>query len=364
MSTLKKRVLLAPLDWGLGHASRCIPIIKQLQSKDIEVIIAADRQPLKLLREAFPKLEFVRLRGMDVKYPKKLPMSLFMALSAPKFFETIDFEHQVLQDIVENYQIDGVISDNRYGLYHPDIPSVLITHQLFIQAPFLKSILKKLTERYAEKFNCCWVPDFPDSPNLSGQLSHQESPLNNVRFVGPLSRFSEYKNNHSNKKKGRDLMVILSGPEPSRSEFEKRLLPQLEKMKVEVLLVRGLVGQKEHTQALEKGKVEVVNHLGSREMFQEIQSSELILCRSGYSSVMDLAALGKKALLVPTPGQTEQEYLAAYLSSNQWFYSCSQEELDLSADMNKALSFKGFPRKWDSSQLSQAVEDFILQLNQ
>lgn len=363
MKTKKKRVLIAPLDWGLGHASRCIPIIDCLLENEVEVVLAADRQPLLLLKEVFPTLEFVRLKGMHVKYPKKIPMSLFMAMQAPKFFETISFENRLLQDIVKNYKIEGVISDNRYGLFHSEVPSVLITHQLFIQAPFLKTVLKKITEKYANNFESCWVPDFETSPNLSGLLSHQHSSLNNIEYIGPLSRFSKLKNEHSNSLTERELMVILSGPEPSRTEFEKRLIPQLEKLNKEVLLIRGLIGKGEHTEVIEKGNVKMLNHLSVRKMYDEIQRSKLILSRSGYSTLMDLVAIGKKALLVPTPGQTEQEYLAQHLNENNWFYCVEENKLDLEMHIDLALNQIEFPLKVNELNLQKAVTNFLEKLS-
>lgn len=354
-----KRILVAPLDWGLGHASRCIPIIRELRKQGAHVVIAADERPLALLKEEFPICETVRLPGMDVEYPRRLPMSVFMAIKAPRFFRTIQEENENLAHIVRNYQIDGVISDNRYGLYHEEVPSVLITHQLFIQAPFFKRLLKRITANYIEKYNECWIPDFKGGDNLSGDLSHQTTHLKNLRFIGPISRFMGQSERENEKGFKRKLMVILSGPEPSRSDCEKKLFKQLEKVDFDVLFVRGLVGADTHTEVFHHGKVEIKSHLSSEEMRKEILQSEVILSRCGYSSVMDLAVLGKKAILIPTEGQTEQEYLAKHLRAKNWFYTTTEKKLSLLKDIEKAKSFPGLKIDLSLDQVETAVSDFL-----
>lgn len=354
-----KRILIAPLDWGLGHASRCIPIIRELRKQGAHVVIAADDRPLALLKEEFPQCETVRLPGMGVSYPRHVSMSVFMALKAPRFFQAIKEEQENLDQIVRNYQIDGVISDNRYGLHHEKVPSVLITHQLFIQAPIFKRLLKRITANYIEKYDECWIPDFKGKDNLSGDLSHQSNDLENLRFVGPLSRFMGKDSSSSNLSFKRKLMVILSGPEPSRTDCEKKLFKQLEKVDFDVLFVRGLVGASTHTEVFRHGKVEVKSHLPTEEMRKEILQSEVILSRSGYSSVMDLAVLGKKAILIPTEGQTEQEYLAKHLRAKNWFFTTTEKNLKILRDLEKAKSFPGLKVEFNSDMLEESVSGFL-----
>jgi uncharacterized protein (TIGR00661 family) len=358
MKVNQKRILVAPLDWGLGHASRCIPVIEALLKAGAEVVVAADRRPLKLLAEAFPQLEKVRLPGMDVSYPKHLPMSLYMVLKAPKFLATVSEENQMLDKIIKNYNIDGIISDNRYGVYSQDVPSVLITHQLFIQAPIISPALHKFIAHYVKKFDHCWVPDFEGENNLSGALSHQDSNLKNVNFIGPLSRFQTTKANKDQSYK-RKLMAIVSGPEPSRTDFEKLLSKELQKLDLPALVVKGLVGEKLHTSDYRKGNIEYCTHLNRAEMKQEIMNSEIVICRSGYSSVMDLVALNKKAVLVPTPGQTEQEYLADYLKSKGWFYSQKEGDFNLKEAMSLLDNYQVESIESNDELLSGAIEKFL-----
>ncbi|MEX2380513.1 MAG: glycosyltransferase, partial [Vicingaceae bacterium] len=264
-----------------------------------------------------------------------------------------------LEHIVRNYQIDGVISDNRYGLHHEKIPSVLITHQLFIQAPLFKRLLKRITANYIEKYDECWIPDFKGKDNLSGDLSHQSSSLKNLRFIGPLSRFMGKSTVDSTNHFKRKLMVILSGPEPSRTDCEKRLFKQLEDVDFEVLFVRGLVGANTHTEVFHHGKVEIKSHLPTEEMCEEILQSEVILSRCGYSSVMDLAVLGKQAILIPTEGQTEQEYLAKHLRAKNWFFTSTEKKLKLLRDIEKAKNFPGLKVELTTEHLENAVRDFL-----
>jgi uncharacterized protein (TIGR00661 family) len=359
-----KRILVAPLDWGLGHASRCIPIIRELRKQGAHVVIAADERPLALLKEEFSQCETVRLPGMGVSYPRYVSISVFMALKAPRFFKAIQEENENLEHIIRNYKIDGVISDNRYGMNHEKIPSVLITHQLFIQAPIFKRLLKRITANYIENFDECWIPDFRGKDNLSGELSHQSSSLNNLRFIGPLSRFmGNNAQTDLNQNFRRKLMVILSGPEPSRTSCEKRLFKQLEGVDFEVLFVRGLVGSSTHTDVFHHGKVEIKSHLPTEEMREEILQSEVVLSRCGYSSVMDLAVLGKKAILIPTKGQTEQEYLAKHLRSKSWFFTTTENKLKLLRDLERAKSFPGLKVDLSSDQLEKAVGDFLSRID-
>ena len=140
----KKRILVAPLDWGIGHATRCIPIINALQAHEFEVVIAADGRPLHLLKNEFPNLEFIRFSGYHIKYSSYLPMGLSMLLQTPKILINIRKEHKLLAQIIDDYNIDGVISDNRFGLYNNKVPTVFITHQLQILQDLLLLVEYKI----------------------------------------------------------------------------------------------------------------------------------------------------------------------------------------------------------------------------
>lgn len=349
-----KRILVAPLDWGLGHATRCIPIIKELIAQHAQVILAADKLCLKLLRTEFPELEYVEFPGMKIQYPSKNSMWIHMAFQANRFLDSILEENQLLQQIIENYAIDAVISDNRYGLNTQKVPCVLITHQLFIQLPVGKILLRKIIGNYISKFNQCWIPDFDGKYNLSGKLSHKKNKPNNTHFIGPLSRFPQSKDKAITERK---LMIILSGPEPSRSIFENKLLKQLEKVEYKVLLVRGILESLSSDR--HNDNVEVKNLVTSKELFEEIRKSDTILCRSGYSSIMDLASIGKKAILIPTYGQTEQEYLAKKMMIENKCYSCAEKDFVLEEALRENEKYKGLQVDYNSDILSNKINEFL-----
>ena len=205
------------------------------------------------------------------------------------------------------------------------------------------------------KFDECWIPDFEGEYNISGNLSHKRELPEHTRFIGTLSRF---KRMSEKVKPKRQILVMLSGPEPHRSILEAKLREELLLLEYSVLMVRGVVEKEQKKEKLSE-KIELVNYLKSEELEREIRSSELVICRSGYSSIMDLVTIGKKALLIPTPGQTEQEYLARYLEKQGQFKSTLQDELNLSESIQKAMnnSHKGMSiSKTDSLYLDRFLE--------
>lgn len=339
----RKKVLVCPLDWGLGHATRCIPIIRQLLAEDAEVLIAADGAPLALLKEEFPKLTFITLPGYNIRYSRRLPMALSMLLQSPKILLNILREHKKLGRMIDEHQIDLVIADNRYGLWNTKVHAVFIIHQLYIKCPpglgFMEPLLYSINHFFINRFNACWIPDAAGSDNLSGALAHGKALPGNATFIGWLSRFDESKLNSIKKY---DLLCIVSGPEPHRSLLLEQVLDQLKKINVTVLVIAG-EPQKKYDRML-SDTVRLVSHLKADEMEQAIQQSQLVVCRAGYSGIMDLVALKKNALLIPTPGQTEQEYLAKYLQQKGVFYSVAQDELNLEkalGEVNRYGNFSG-----------------------
>lgn len=359
VDSLKKRILVCPLDWGLGHASRCIPVIHELDRMGFEVVIAADRAPLQLLKNQFPDKEFLSYPGPEIKYPKRIGMALFMLLKAPNLIRWLKEEHLLLESFIDSYQIDAIISDNRYGAYSERIPSILITHQLFIQAPMGKRALKAFTAGRVKNFQETWVPDFDSKDNLSGNLSHGDTDLENVHYIQPISRFSGFAT--ANQNYTRDLTIVLSGPEPTRTQFEEIVLNQIQNYEGNVLLVRGLP---ETINPLRlQANIEVKSFLPAKELEVEMANSKHIVCRSGYSSIMDLAALGKNAILVPTPGQTEQEYLAEKLKYEKKYYFEHQHEFNLMRAIEASKDYTGVKYKLDRSYLRNRIKALADRLN-
>ena len=283
----KKRILVAPLDWGIGHATRCIPIINELIRQNFEVIVAADKRPLHLLVNEFPELEMIRFPGYNISYSKYLPMNLDMLLQIPKILFKIKKENKQLKEIIKSYKIDGVISDNRFGLWSKKIPCVFITHQLEIQSPYYKKEIQKYNYGYIEKYTQCWIPDFEDR-SLAEKLSHPDTLPSNTYYIGPLSRFEKIKTT-----KKYDVLIIISGPEPQRTIFEKKILRQL-KNRNEISMM--VLGKPELNKQQKIGNLTIKTHANSQELNRLILQSDLIICRPGYSTIMDLAKLEKNAL--------------------------------------------------------------------
>tara|TARA_R100000750_G_scaffold62660_1_gene57175 strand:- start:65354 stop:66421 length:1068 start_codon:yes stop_codon:yes gene_type:complete len=335
--------LVCPLDWGLGHAARCVPIINALMDLGHDVIIAADNAPFNLLKTTFPQLQFVQLPGYIIRYTTNGRMSLKMLQQLPGLLRSIKKEHRLLQNIINEYKIDLVISDNRYGCWSQEVPSIFITHQLFIQAPYGKKWLNKINHHFIQKFNECWVPDIETENNLSGNLSHTKK-LNKIPtfFIEPLSRFSDKELSSEQKY---DAFVVISGPEPQRTVFESLVAKQAEKTALKLVLVRGLPSENIIPEYLHSENIEVHNHLPTELFLEKIGQSKLVVSRAGYSTIMDLAVLGKKAVLVPTPGQTEQEYLARYHFEKQHYYTQTQQEFGLEEAIKNSNSFKGIQFK-------------------
>jgi uncharacterized protein (TIGR00661 family) len=326
----KKRILVAPLNWGIGHATRCIPIILELKKNDFEVIIAASGRSLDLLSYEFPKIKFIKFEDYKINYSSSIPMSINIFLQIPKIIFGIYNENNKLHTIIKDFKIDGVISDNRYGLYSKTIPSVFITHQLKIKSSFLENIIQKINYYFINKYTQCWIPDYKED-GLAGDLSHPKENTKNHIYIGPLSRFKK-----KNSKSQYDILAIVSGPEPQRSIFEKILTSQLIEHKKECLLVQGKPESKYYDKI---NSLTIKSHLSAIELNQAILNSKLVICRSGYSTIMDLITIEKNAILVPTPGQTEQEYLAQYLSKENLFQSQNQKTFSISFAQKQSEHF-------------------------
>ena len=335
----KLRILVAPLDWGLGHATRCIPIIRELLARDCEVWLSGEGAQKALLTQEFPQLRFLDLEGYRIKYAKSatgLIFGIFRQIRQIK--RSINNEHKWLQQVVSQYHFDAIISDNRYGLYHPQIPSVFITHQLLIKSPFGKWSERWLQQKNYSYINCfsqCWIPDAKEKNILAGDLSHPEiMPNVPVTYLGTISRFQK---KEVNKKSGH-LLVLLSGPEPQRSLLENKIIDEISYYQHTATVVRGLPDVENLIPST--NMIQFYNHLSSSQLNEELQKASIVIARSGYSTVMDIAAMGQKSILIPTFGQTEQEYLAHYLAEKKMAPFVSQKDFSLSNALALAHSFQ------------------------
>lgn len=353
-----KKVLVTPLDWGLGHATRCIPIIRELLGRGCTVSLAGSGASLQLLKDEFPGIVSYELEPYAPVYPEKRSRMVWKMVSQlPKFFVTIKREHEQLEQLVSQNKIQLVISDNRYGCWSKQVPSIFITHQSNILMPkrfgWLSPIVRLANRRLIKKFDSCWVPDFPGGISLTGDLNKFSTKQKKFfKFIGPLSRFKA-------SKKKRDqvyhVAIILSGPEPQRSIFEKIIKLQLSATDVKYCLVRGVVNPSERSIA-----PNIFDYLTSSKLQDIIESSKIVVARSGYSTVMDMASLHKKVIFVPTPGQTEQEYLARRLHESGIAFSCPQHKFDLQYALHESQDFTGFKHfNIDSGLLSDTIDSLL-----
>ncbi len=331
------RILLAPLDWGLGHATRCIPLIRYLQLKGCEVVLAADGAGASLLAAEFPSISFRTLKGYGIRYNSGSSLFGSMLLQLPRIFSSIQQEHFWLKELLEKEQFDIVISDNRPGFWNKKTHNIYITHQLLIHSgkgKWLNRQLQKLHARYMKKSTEVWVPDLPGNRNLAGELSHPLQPIIQPTYLGLLSRLEKQEYSEQIY----DLTVILSGPEPQRTILEETIFQQLPSYSGKVLFIRGLP-QQNHSALQSYPHITIHDHLPAVELQHTLSASKLVICRSGYTTLMDLMKLGKKAFLIPTPGQPEQEYLAQYMQEQSYFPFQQQNVFDLSSAIKIADSF-------------------------
>ncbi len=335
---MKKQILVAPLNWGLGHATRCIPIINALITNGFQPVLASDGIALTLLQKEFPNLSSIELPSYNIKYAKKgKHFKLKLLWDSPKMIKAIKNEKKAIKHIVENQNITGIISDNRLGVFSKKVPSVFITHQLNVLSGNTTWFSTKIHKKFVEKFDICWVPDTNNKLNLSGKLGHSDVFKTPITYIGPLSRFEK-----KNLKIVNKILVLLSGPEPQRTLLEDILFKALKNYTGKVVFVKGIMEKKQSIQVI--GSMSVYNFMMSDLLEKTINESELIISRSGYTTIMDLAKLNKKAFFIPTPGQFEQKYLAKRFTDLGVVPSCKQDDftLDKLDDANRFSRLKSF----------------------
>lgn len=354
-------ILVAPLHWGLGHVTRCIPLIRSLERMGARIVLASDGAALQLLKAEFPQLPAFALPAYHIRYQTK-NMVWNIAQQLPRIVYAIRSEQWATERLVRRHKIAGIISDNRYGCFSRQANSVILTHQIQLRVPnaALQWMAQQLLRRALQKFDAVWVPDEAGESNLAGELSHPPLHSPPTRYLGILSRFSTETPQPTKQDQRLTIAVVLSGPEPQRTVLEQILLEQALALPQQFVFVQGKPHANLHHIVAEN--VEVISHLTSLELQQLLRSSQIVVCRSGYSSLMDLAALGnKKAVLIPTPGQTEQEYLADRLAREKMFVCQTQDAIELETALRAAESTAGFSRKKFDTEKFEAVLEAWLQ---
>lgn len=336
MQISDKTVLVAPLNWGLGHATRCIAIINKLLELNCKVIIASDGAALKFLQQEFPELLCLELPSYNITYSKSslfFKFKLFFQIF--NVYQSVLAEKKIVANWVERYKIDILISDNRLGVISKHIPSVYITHQLNVMSGITTNLTTWFHKFFIKKFTYCWVPDYESSEmSLAGKLSCNT----NIKAfkIGPLSHIKRIETINEI-----DIFFLVSGPEPQRSLLEKIFRREIEKNDhLKIVLVCGFVEDKQRI-VCENGAI-IYNFATSEQMQELLNASKKIVCRSGYSTIMDLSFLQKKALLIPTPGQDEQIYLAKYLKKQNFLPYVNQQDFTFE-HLVEVDKYKGLP---------------------
>lgn len=288
---------------------------------DNVVVLGVTKTTSLIFDEEFSQLQKVEVIPYNIKYSKALPVAVKLLLDAPRIFNVIKLERKQLEQIIKDYKIDVVISDNRFGMSSKNVESIYISHQLNVQAGIFSEFANKIHHHYIKQFNTVWVPDFEnEKDNLAGKLSHHHA-LKNVTYVGPLSRLQVM----SSKENGFDYLCLLSGPEPLRTELERILIEKANQSDKKICIVRGT---NKKLKSFVNKNITITDVPSANELSQWIIDSKIVVCRSGYSTLMDLHQLNKQScVLIPTPGQEEQEYLADYWSQKPGFKIIHEKDL-------------------------------------
>jgi UDP:flavonoid glycosyltransferase YjiC (YdhE family) len=325
----------------LGHTTRCIPLARHLLRLGATVFVAGTAAQTAFFRKSVPEVQALPLEGYQVTYARTRQGFLpHLLKQLPRIFTCIRREHQWLNQMAEQHGFEGILSDNRYGLWHPRIPSVLITHQ-----PGLKTglgrradqVFAPLHQRLMRRFKAIWLVDVPEAPGLSGELAHPARLPSQAQYIGPLSQFEAPAATAS---KSDRILILLSGPEPQRTLLSNQLWQQAQHLEQPVVFVEGRADVPERTAT---DQIRWFARLSAPELLPLMQSAAYIVCRSGYSTLMDAAVLGLKLILIPTPGQTEQEYLGVQWFRNGQALCYQQETFELQAALKTATTFSFQP---------------------
>lgn len=326
MDSLK--ILISPMNWGFGHAGRMIPLALELKKRRNEIIFAADKSLLPMLEKELPGIALTAVSDMDMRYSRHLPQYWSIFVRIPMIIISAFREHSELKKLVRDLRPDIVISDNRLGFWHKEVFCVYITHQLRLRLPrffaFLEPAGARLHRMIINHYDLCLVPDLPGSENLSGWLSHGLRLPDNTIYMGPLSRFSKSISSAGEEPEIKIpyYCIILSGPEPQRSLLFEKIASSLRGSQMVVMSGSSV----RYTPDAGSGITLIINP-DTETMRRVISGSDIVITRSGYTSVMELVSLGKRAVLIPTPGQTEQEYLGIWLDGRYGFASIRQNHI-------------------------------------
>lgn len=334
------RVFYATLNMGLGHATRSLPLMREFRDQGWEVLLGSSGRSLAFLRRELPECPYVQTPDYAIEYSRGEGLLLKLALQAPRLARMIRAENRCCRRVVAEFKPDLIVSDHCYGMYHPQVPSYFISHQIYFALPpaleRLEGLPAQLNFHYHRQYRRVIIPDLPGPRGglLSGKLSRLPHDRNRYVYGGLLSSVCKYSGDES-----LDLLVTISGPEPQRTLLEEKILAGIDRVPGRKVVV---LGKSESADLLlDRPDLKIYAHLPRETMSRLFNQARMVVSRPGYSTLMELAELGKPALLIPTPGQTEQTYLAEYMLENRWFYSVSQAQLELPRDLETARQYPG-----------------------
>jgi len=338
---MNQKIFICPLDWGLGHATRVVPIIDYYLVRGDQVIVGGNGTSFKFLKDRFPQLTFERVPGYEVSYSKYLGFALKMLLSLPIIYRGIKKEEKRVIELNKQHHFDLIISDNRFGVRVKGVRSLFMTHQLNISFPTFEKIIFKVQKKLIEKFDGCLVPDFAKKEKLAGSLSILKSDQEleiPVHYLGALSRF--YNTEVTEQKIKYKYVAVISGPEPHKKGLTDFLIEEFKKSKDSL----AIVTYDYYVKGDLPSNINLFLDCSDKQFLEVVSQSETMIARSGYTTLMDLIYLKKKAFFIPTPGQSEQIYLAQYSAQKGWANYCLQQEFSIDKISHDELNFNnGFP---------------------
>jgi uncharacterized protein (TIGR00661 family) len=345
--------------WGLGHATRSLPLIRKLISEDHNLTIITSGRTLKLLqREIKDDAQYMDVPDYPILISEDAKRVMVKSLVYwPSFIRRMQVGLAILTKLLQRKNYDMILSDGRYDMYNKKIPSFFISHQMRIMNPlrikFLETASELFNHFFFKRFYGVLVPDYRQD-DLSGDLSHNLKLLdeNRLHYVGILSDFKRRKT-----KKDIDYLVSLSGPELQRKILEKKLLSQLEGLKGKIVVT---LGKAEATHQKSDDNIRVYSYLSKEKREEILNRTKLVISRSGYSTIMDLAVINTKALMIPTPGQIEQQYLAEYNTVKEKIYSVNQSSIDLKRDIELAKKTKGLKMHCSAEKTIENIMNVIM----
>jgi hypothetical protein len=350
-------MLFGVCSWGLGHATRTLPIIRKTVEEGHEVTVVASGRALNMLKQELgPGPSFASLEDYhppDTLIPSYLALGTLLRF--PLYVTAMLHEREFVRRLLAHQRMDVIFSDNRFGFYSRHVPSYFMSHQLRILNPLGDKVLEDGTEIYNRYFFNRYagvlVPDFEED-GLAGRLAHNLSIINEklLTYIGVLSEF-----NYHPTVQDVDVFVSISGPEPQRSSFEGLIRRQMDGYEGKVVVSLGKPEDNGHAAPNLKG------YLGREEREDMLNRSKIVVARSGYSTLMDLCSLRKKGFLIPTPGQLEQEYLAKHHMERRRFYSVQEKDVDFREQLDEALSFRTPELKYPTTKAVEKAVDVITQ---